>query len=422
MERGMRPISIAIPSLLLALSAGASLPARAALFTPGDLVVSTSTYQDTGAVASLMPGQTLPGGGTAVAGGSNLNVFFNATPDGSFGVTSPIELNEYQGGVLTPVLALPTTSAFNDGGIVTSFSSKSELSLNLSQNGQYLTLMGYAAPVGALDVSNSGTPGAPEPGNPVNAYINSLTSPLNGVYREVAEINANGQVTLTQTNAFSGNNGRAAILANNGVIYMVGNAGNGNGSVGVTYGAGLQYTTPGAPPIASITAADNTQVAKFVASDNSPKDNNFRGIAIDGNYIFVDKGSGSKGINSVYQVGNGSALPTGNGNPIVIPNGFPTTLNKDNPSPLYPFGLFFANPDTLYIGDEGPGTQTSDAAAGLEKWSLVGGTWKLDYTLQAGLGIGGSPYDVADYGDVYTEGLRDITGKVNSNGTAWGTR
>jgi hypothetical protein len=154
-----------------------------------------------------------------------------------------------------------------------------------------------------------------------------------------------------------------------------------------------------------------------VAADNSPKDNNFRGIAIDGNYIFVDKGSGSKGINSVYQVGNGTALPTGNNNPIVIPNGFPTTLNKDNPSPLYPFGLFFANSHTLYIGDEGPGTQTSDATAGLEKWSLAGGTWTLDYTLQAGLGIGGSPYDVAGYGDVYTEGLRDITGKVNSNGT-----
>lgn len=53
----------------------------------------------------------------------------------------------------------------------------------------------------------------------------------------------------------------------------------------------------------------------------------------------------------------------------------------------------------------------------MEKWSLAGGTWKLDYTLQAGLGIGGSPYDVAGYGDVYTESLRDITGKVNGNGT-----
>jgi hypothetical protein len=139
----MRSINLVTPSLLIVLTdTSASLPARAALFTPGDLVVSTSTYEDTGAVASLMPGQTLPGGGTAVADGSNLNVFFNATPDGSFGVTSPIELSEYQGGTLTPILSLPTSSSFNDGGIVTSFSSKSELSLNLSQNGRYLTLMG----------------------------------------------------------------------------------------------------------------------------------------------------------------------------------------------------------------------------------------------------------------------------------------
>lgn len=42
----MQPIRLATSPLLLALAAsGASLPARAALFTPGDLVVSTSTYE-----------------------------------------------------------------------------------------------------------------------------------------------------------------------------------------------------------------------------------------------------------------------------------------------------------------------------------------------------------------------------------------
>ena len=86
--------------------------------------------------------------------------------------------------------------------IVTSFSSKSELALNLSTGGQYVTFMGYLAPIDALDVSNSNTPGVVDPTNPVpGAY-----------YRVVAQIDAHGKIRYTETNAYSGNNGRAAIL------------------------------------------------------------------------------------------------------------------------------------------------------------------------------------------------------------------
>ena len=42
-------------------------------------------------------------------------------------------------------------------GIVTSFSSKSELALNFSTTGNALTFMGYNAPINTLDVSNSYT-------------------------------------------------------------------------------------------------------------------------------------------------------------------------------------------------------------------------------------------------------------------------
>ena len=75
-------------------------------------------------------------------------------------------------------------------------------------------------------MSNSTTPGAPEPGNSVT------TTPT---YREVAQVDAGGNVQVTTTNAYSGNNGRAAILDNAHNQYLtVGNAGNGNGSAGVT--------------------------------------------------------------------------------------------------------------------------------------------------------------------------------------------
>ncbi len=57
--------------------------------------------------------------------------------------------------------------------------------------------------------------------------------------------------------------------------------------------------------------------------------------------------------------------------------------------------------------------------AGLQKWSLVGGTWQEDYVLQNGLNLG-KPYSIPNYPTALnpaTAGLRNITGTLNSNGT-----
>jgi len=51
--------------------------------------------------------------------------------------------------------------------LVTSFSSKSELALNLSTDHKYLTFAGYVAAIDQLDASNANTPGAIDPTNPV---------------------------------------------------------------------------------------------------------------------------------------------------------------------------------------------------------------------------------------------------------------
>jgi hypothetical protein len=66
-------------------------------FDHGSLVISSSTYDPTkGAVASLMVGTPLPDTATqtvpAVADNNYVAVWNNASVDGSFGVTSPIEL------------------------------------------------------------------------------------------------------------------------------------------------------------------------------------------------------------------------------------------------------------------------------------------------------------------------------------------
>src|SRR5271156_3714999 len=104
--------------------------------------------------------------------------------------------------------------------LVTSFSSKSELALNLSTDHRYLSFMGYVAPGNSLDVSNSNTPGALDPTNPVGESYE----------RAAATVDAHGKFTFTKTNAYSGNNGRAAILSNRDgadVFFTSGNAGNG---------------------------------------------------------------------------------------------------------------------------------------------------------------------------------------------------
>src|SRR4029077_1993806 len=98
---------------------------------------------------------------------------------------------------------------------------------------------------------------------------------------------------------------------------------------------------------------------------------------------------------------------------------FPTTSNKAVDPVNFPFGLWFADANTLYLADEGDGTTTYDAAtntytdaaaqtlAGLEKWVFDAGsqTWKLVYTLHNGLGLG-TPYTVSGY----PTGINGVTG------------
>ncbi len=173
------------------------------------------------------------------------------------------------------------------------------------------------------------------------------------------------------------------------------------------------------------------------SGDKPGKDTNFRGLTIFDNTLYVSKGSGGNGINTVYQVGSAGTLPTGSAAdlatvPIAILNGFPNTAAST--STAFPFGMFFANANTLYVCDEGDGTYVPNqvvngvtnvadtqslATAGLQKWVLQNGTWTMIYVLQNGLNIG-IPYSLDNYPssiDPATGGCRNIAGRVNRDGT-----
>ncbi|MCU1490914.1 MAG: hypothetical protein JWM85_2319, partial [Acidimicrobiaceae bacterium] len=382
---------------------------------PGNLLVSRVVYSGAGGLqagSTYLPAGCTPGTSTcalAVNDGTYPYVFNNDTVDGSFGVTAPIFLDQLSPfGRLVSTLEVPNStqssgdSAEAHGGgaaatkdqMVTSFSSKSELALNLSTSGDQVSFMGYLAPVGALDVSNSNTPGVLDPTNPVTGQD----------YRVVATLDSQGKFHFTETNAYSGNNGRAAIVNDsNGAsaVYTAGNAGNGGNPQpnGVIEGTGLQFLIPqtkaevaqqpGAP-----TALGSFNISQLgLNTDKIGKDTNFRGLTVSNNVVYTTKGSGSNGVNTVYFVDTtGLACPTGGvGDPVpgaalptsapsfdttpadvqvkgltpynmCILKGFPTTLAKSKASTAFPFGVWFASPTTMYVADEGNGTDTFNAA------------------------------------------------------------
>jgi hypothetical protein len=498
------------PASILALP-GAAFAANHTGFAAGDLLVTTGMWTtdadiDPG-VTQLPPGCGVPYNstvdakcGTAVAPGTFPLVFNNAGPDGSFGVTEPIvleEVNPTTDGVIKEV-TVPDDPA-NGDYMTTSYSSKSELALNQSTDGQWDTFVGYVAPPATIDASNANTPGEIDP------TIKDSATPT---YRVVAQVNAAGRFGFTETNAFSGDNGRAAVLdpedGPDGTIFAAGNAGNGANPepAAVIDGAGSQILTPADEPESAQNPGAPTPYGNFnitelnPPADKSGKDNNYRGIAVYDGVVYLTKGSGGNGVDTVYFVDpNGSSTNSGGvglpsstptlpdaaswtaptystntpplgltgKNPGLTPTntyilkGFNTALATDASDQTgYPFGLWFANPTTLYVADEGPGDTAYDATtntftgaasspqAGLQKWSFnsTAGQWQLDYVLQNGLDLG-TPYNVlpGPNGQKYpvglnntdsgtglpwspaTAGLRGLAGRVNPDGTVslWAT-
>jgi hypothetical protein len=411
---------------------------------PGSLIVAATRYESSkGALASLKVGSQIPNTATAtqpaVAGNDYVNVWENAPVDGSFGVTSAIELlsvEPHSGWVLDRV-HVPTDE------VVTSFSSKSEMGLHLTQDrdGAHLVFVAYrGAGVGAIDVSNSDAVPGQDPTNPVTFAFGSSYA----FARTIVSMNERGHFRYTPTENYGGNNGRSALLGSNGLYYTVGNANNGNATTfenpagvptktnptnpDVTQTTGLEVVTPidARHANVAIPAGNSAQVDPLIQytfpgakPDKAGKDNNYRGIAEYGGALYFTKGSGSNGIQTVYTVPTLPTVANAASQTITVLPGFPTDSAKATGGNFTPFAVFFANATTMYVTDEGTGNTTDVSTnAGLEKWSLVSGVWQLDYVLKAGLiNTVDTNLDGADgpWPDVTSIGLRNMTGRVHGD-------
>jgi hypothetical protein len=316
---------------------------------------------------------------------------------------SPITLQEFRlnagGTTATSVgtLALPQTANGANAGISGEYGSASEGLVQLSGNGRYLTLMGYGVNASAFNSAALSVYGNKALGQTTSLTGKSTTT----VPRVVALIGGNASVDTTTalTGVFNTNNPRSVYTVNGTSFYV-----SGQGASKTDPTQGLFYALKGAT---TATVIDNSTDTRFVTGYN--------GVL----YVSRDQnpaGSGSQNFTNVSSLTGPHGLPTsapglvtthitppaspysskgGNNGSIDLTAALANGVNNSRIGKfvyLSPEQFFFADATTLYVADSGqPKNGNANAAAlgegGLQKWSLVGGVWKLDYDLVNGLGL-----------------------------------
>ncbi|MGI4740635.1 MAG: IPT/TIG domain-containing protein [Janthinobacterium lividum] len=252
--------------------------------------------------------------------------------DGSATLTSAateVFLDEFTpSGTLVQTIALPTSVSGNSRNrILTASGNNSyELGLTRSADGHYLVLTGYSAA--------AGTPGV------ANSQANDIT-------RVIGLVAADGTVdTSTSTGeAFSTSSIRAAATVDGTSFYSVG----GN--------SGVQYQAFGS----AVTTQLNTAPSGI------------RSINVVNNKLYISANSGA--YYGLSQVGTG--LATTDGQAVTVLPGFPGTTAGSSPNSFYFADLSDAVPgaDVVYVADD------RSTVGGIQKWSLVAGSWVLNGTI-----------------------------------------
>lgn len=362
-------------ALGLACAFAASTPAFAQVFNAGDLVISISG---------------------------------NGNNSGTYGdnQASPIVLDDVTtSGTIVSQLTLPQNNFVNSSGVQNyaisgEYGSSSEGTLQLSADGQSLTVMGYNVNAQAWNAATA---------NATNAYGTQAlaqTTSVQGtgttaVARVVADINANGTVDTSTAlyGVFNTNNPRSATTVNGSTFYIAGQGVKGDTT------QGLFVASDGASTATAVSNATDMRMATiyngqlYVSTDSKQPGT-------------TGSSKGSANI-AVY----GSTLPTGATTPTYLSGisnsvtltGSANGINSAGKVNLSPENFFFANANTLYVADGGAPKQGGLGDGGLQKWTYNGSTWQLDYTLSAGLNL------VANTASAGTTGLIGLTGKVVGN-------
>jgi hypothetical protein len=353
---------------------------------------------------------------------------------GGLDTAAPIVLQQFQLGAggtsATPAgtVTLPQTASGANSAISGEYGSASEGILQQSANGQYLTMMGYGVNANTFNAAPVSTYGTAALGQTTSLTAANQTGTVyTTVPRVVALIGgAAGVDTSTAlTGVFNMNNPRSAATVDGSSFYVSGQGVTGDGTGGVFY-APLGATT--ATPI-----NNNTSTFPSGASDNGTENpltaTETRVVGIvnngSGNTLYVSRDFAPGGspndstdirsltdsttgglptssnitatrlLNLNPSSGKGGNTQGGNDASINVTSGDENGVNNSRAGSfvyLSPEQFFFANPTTLYIADSGePKNGNANKAAlgegGLQKWSLVGGVWELDYDLVSGLGL-----------------------------------
>jgi hypothetical protein len=322
------------------------------------------------------------------------------------------------GATLTGTMMLPQQASGANHAISGEYGSSSEGGLQLTNDGKQLVIAGYGVNANTFN-ANPAAFGPQDPTKP-NALAQSSSSL---VPRVIAVIGADGSVDTTTalTNVFNGNNPRSVASLDGTSFYVSGQG------LGTDQTAGVFYATKGATTATAITGDDTATVK------NGPRNvtQDTRDVQIYNGQLVVSvdsKGGKDNARSFVATVGSGlptTTLANGGAGPTMLPgfgnsggtgkmvlnastaNGISLAGQEIN---LSPEDFFFANATTLYVADSGAPKNDSAAThggdGGLQKWSLIGGNWTLDYTLSAGLNL------VSNGAALGTTGLLGLTGLV----------
>ena len=343
-------------------------------FTPGDIIISVV-------------------GSTAASGGGTY----------SDNQAAPITLEEIDPstGAIVGTYVLPqqtvTVNGVTEYAVSGEYGSSSEGILQLSGNGKSLTIAGYDTNAGTY---NAG--GTTVYGNAALAQSTSLTTQTQyiPIARTVADISfdkTTGTIatdsTTTLYNIYNTNNPRSVATVNGTSFYLGGQGVSGDTTQGVFY------------------APDGANAATAIDTSSDARE-----VEIVNGQLYVSKDSKQHQTSiGTY----GAALPTSATTETVLPgisgqvtltaaeeNGI-NNADVGSGVSLSPEQYFFANSSTLYVADGGNPKSGGLGDGGLQKWSLVDGTWHLDYTLASGLNL------VPDTAASGTSGLIGLTGVVN---------